>query len=64
MINKYSFYVKDDNGENVYFKDIRILDSHVQKEHQDDTLHEERGHYFTINQNFRDKISRLVKKVK
>ena len=31
MMNKYSFYIKDDNGKGVYFKDIRILDNHIQK---------------------------------
>jgi len=65
MMNKYSFYIKDDNGKGVYFKDIRILDNHIQKQHPNGTTaHEERGYYFTINQNFRDKISRLIKKVR
>ena len=61
-MKKYSFYIKDDNEENVYFKDIRILKNHIQKEHADGTtLHEDRGHYFTININFRNKINRLIK---
>ncbi len=64
-MNKYSFYIKDDNDENVFFQDIRVLYDHIKEYHaQDAILHEERGHYFTINKNFRCKINKLIKSAK
>ena len=64
MIKRF-FYIKDDNDENVFFQDIRVLYDHIKEYHaQDATLHEERGYYFTINKNFRYKINKLIKSAK
>ena len=54
--------LKDDNGEPVEV-DLKIFVNHVNHFHKTETsIHDEHGHYFTINEEFRKKLKRMNKK--
>ena len=52
--------IKDDKGRLVEVN-LKSFNQHLEEYHaQDVSIHEEKGHYFTVNQNFRDKIKQLL----
>ena len=54
--------IKDNNGNDYIIKDIKSFYQHIQDYHLSGTsLHEENGHYFTVDDNFRFKIETLYK---
>ena len=51
--------IKDDNGKLIEV-DIEKFKKHLDEYHSSgSSVHDEDGHYFTVNQNFRDKIKSL-----
>ena len=51
--------IKDDNGKLIEV-DIVKFKKHLDQYHSTgSSLHEEKGHYFTVDKDFRDKIERL-----
>ena len=51
--------IKDDNGEFIEV-DIVKFKKHLDEYHlKGSSVHEENGHYFTVDQKFRDKINSL-----
>ena len=54
--------IKDDNG-NLIEVDIVKIKKHLDQYHSTgSSLHEEKGHYFTVDKDFRDKIESLYEK--
>ena len=54
--------IKDNNGNDYIIEDIESFYKHIQDYHSSGTsLHEENGHYFTVDDNFRSKIEKLYK---
>jgi len=54
--------IKDNNGNDYIIKDLRSFYQHILDYHASGTsLHEENGHYFTVNDIFRSKIVKLYK---
>ena len=54
--------IKDNNGNDYIIKDIATFYEHILEYHSSGTsLHEENGHYFTVNDAFRLKIETLHK---
>ena len=52
--------IKDDKGQLVEVN-LKSFNQHLEEYHAKGTsIHEEKGHYFTVNQNFRDKIKQLL----
>ena len=52
--------IKDDNGKDYLIRDIKYFYRHILDYHSTGTsLHEENGHYFTVNDDFRSKIRKL-----
>lgn len=52
--------IKDNNGHDYVIKDIESFYQHIQDYHSSGTsIHEENGHYFTVNDTFRSKIDKL-----
>ena len=52
--------IKDNNGNDYIIKDIETFHRHIQDYHSSGTsLHEENGHYFTVDDAFRSKIETL-----
>ena len=52
--------IKDDNGNDYIIKDLKSFYQHILDYHASGTsLHEENGHYFTVNDDFRSKIVKL-----
>jgi hypothetical protein len=50
-----------DDSQNEIEVDIKSFNQHLEEYHAPgDSIHEEKGHYFTVNQNFRDKIKQLL----
>ena len=55
--------IKDNNGEDYIIKDLKSFYQHILDYHASGTsVHEENGHYFTVNDNFRSKIKKLFQK--
>ena len=51
--------IKDDNGELIEVNIVKFK-KHLDQYHSTgSSLHEENGHYFTVDQKFRDKINSL-----
>ena len=51
--------IKDDNGKMIEI-DIKKYKKHLDEYHSTgSSLHEENGHYFTVDEDFRDKIKSL-----
>ena len=54
--------IKDDNGIDCYIEDILKFQSHLQKFHRTGiSIHDENGHYFTVDDPFRKKVDALVR---
>ena len=52
--------IKDKNGNDYIIKDLKSFYQHILDYHASGTsLHEENGHYFTVNDDFRSKIENL-----
>jgi hypothetical protein len=52
--------LKDNNGHDYIIRDIETFYQHIQDYHSSGTsIHEENGHYFTVNDTFRSKIEKL-----
>ena len=52
--------IKDNNGEDYHITDIKSFYKHLSDFHSVGTsLHEENGHYFSVNDDFRSKIKKL-----
>ena len=52
--------IKDNNGNDYIIKDLKSFYQHILDYHASGTsLHEENGHYFTVNDDFRSKIKNL-----
>ena len=53
--------IKDNNGNDYIIKDLKSFYQHILDFHASGTsLHEENGHYFTVNDDFRSKIENLL----
>ncbi len=56
------YKIKDNNGNDYIIKDLKSFYQHILDYHSSGTsLHEENGHYFTVNDDFRSKIVKLYK---
>ena len=54
--------IKDNNGYDYVITNIETFYQHIQDYHSSGTsIHEENGHYFTVNDAFRSKIKTLYK---
>ena len=54
------FNIKDNNGNDYIINNIESFYQHIQDYHSKGTsLHEENGHYFTVDDAFRSKIESL-----
>ena len=52
--------IKDNSGNDYIIKDIEAFYQHIQDYHPSGTsLHEENGHYFTVNDKFRSEVKKL-----
>ena len=52
--------IKDNNCNDYIIKDLKSFYQHILDYHASGTsLHEENGHYFTVNDDFRSKIENL-----
>ena len=52
--------IEDNNGKDYIIRDIESFYQHILDYHSSGTsLHEENGHYFTINDEFRSKIKKI-----
>lgn len=52
--------IKDNNGEDYIIKDLKSFYQHILDYHSTGaSFHEENGHYFTVNDEFRSKIEKL-----
>ena len=53
--------IKDDNGNEIEV-DLDGFQKHIDKYHSSGTsIHDENGHYFTVNYNFRKKLKEMDK---
>ena len=53
--------IKDDNGNEIEV-DLDRFQKHIDKYHSSETsIHDENGHYFTVNDNFRKKLKEMDK---
>ena len=51
--------IKDDNGKDVEV-DLKKFMEHIDKFHKTGTsIHDEDGHYFTVNDDFRNKLKKM-----
>ena len=52
--------IKDNNGNDYIIKDLKSFNKHIlDYHHAGISLHEEDGHYFTVNDDFRSKVEKL-----
>ena len=52
--------IKDNKGDNYTIKDLKSFYQHILEYHASGTsIHEENGHYFTVDDDFRSKIKKL-----
>ena len=57
------YKIKDNNGVDYEIKDIKKFAKHIFEFHtHGNSLHQENGHNFTVNDAFRRKIVKLLKK--
>lgn len=55
--------IKDNDGNEYFIKDLKSFYQHILDYHHSGTsLHEENGHYFTVNDDFRSNIEKLYQK--
>ena len=53
--------IKDDNGNEIEV-DLDRFQKHIDKYHSSETsIHDENGHYFTVDDNFRKKLMEMKK---
>ena len=53
--------IQDDQGKDCPIRDIRAFQKHLQLFHRTGvSVHDEDGHYFTVDNAFRQKIDKLV----
>ena len=53
--------IKDDNGNEIEV-DLDRFQKHIDKYHSSETsIHDENGHYFTVDGNFRKKLKEMKK---
>ena len=58
---KEKFVIKDSKGIEVEI-DINEFAHHIEKYHHSNVnIHEERGHYFTVDDNFRKMVKNIIK---
>ena len=56
--------LKDDNGQDCVIENILDFQQHLEQFHGIDvSIHEENGHYFRVDDTFREKINTLVKNI-
>ena len=56
--------ITDDDGKEVKVN-INKLYNHIQEYHSSGTsIHEEQGHFFTVNKKFRDRVKELLDSLK
>ena len=54
--------LKDDSGNNVEV-DFKVFIDHINQYHKTGTsIHDENGHYFTVNEEFRKKLKKISEK--
>ena len=54
--------LKDDNGNNIEV-DLKVFIDHINQYHKTGTsIHDENGHYFTVNEEFRKKLKKISEK--
>jgi len=54
--------IKDDNGKDVEV-DLKKFMEHIDQFHKTGTsIHDENGHYFTVNDDFRNKLKKMEDK--
>ena len=54
------YKIKDNNGHDYIITNINSFCKHIQDYHSSGTsIHEENGHYFTVNDAFRSKLENL-----
>ena len=54
--------LKDDNGNNIEV-DLKVFIDHINQYHKTGTsIHDENGHYFTANEEFRKKLKKISEK--
>ena len=52
--------IQDNNGNQVEV-DLKEFINHINEFHKKGvSLHEERGHYFTVDDNFREKLKKMI----
>ncbi|MBS1254954.1 MAG: hypothetical protein MAG581_00751 [Deltaproteobacteria bacterium] len=63
-MNDFKVTLKDNSGQECSVEDIRIFQKHLRLFHSRGvTVHDENGHYFTVDDEFRNKIDQLVDKM-
>ena len=54
--------LKDDNGNNIEV-DPKVFIDHINQYHKTGTsIHDENGHYFTVNEEFRKQLKKISEK--
>ena len=54
--------LKDDNGNNIEV-DLKVFIDHINQYHKTGTsIHDENGHYFTVNEEFRKQLKKISEK--
>ena len=60
-MNNKKVTIKDDNGRDCVIENIQIFHNHLQMFHKKGvSIHDENGHYFTVDDSFREKIDELL----
>ena len=61
IMNQLSVTIKDDNGRDCVIENIRTFQKHLIMFHKTGvSIHDENGHYFTVNDSFREMVDGLV----
>ena len=61
--DKEKMYIFDDNGKRFKIKNLTTFKAHIDEFHKNgESIHEENGFYFTVNDDFRKKINILFNK--
>ena len=54
--------LKDNNGNNIEV-DLKVFIDHINQYHKTGTsIHDENGHYFTVNEEFRKQLKKISEK--
>ena len=60
-MSQLSLTIKDDQGRGCMFENIRTFQKHLIMFHKTGvSIHDENGHYFTVNDSFREMVDGLV----